>query len=173
MDLTRDDLLHALRALDSELGVRGIETTLHVVGGAALTLAHGSPRSTADVDAVFENYSQVRDAIEAVARRLELRPDWVNSQIWDIGLPFEKDEPEVMVIGPCLELRIASGEFLLYTKITAGRHADKDYFDAVYLARHLGLRDEQGIIAAVEQFGKIDGAQELFVEEIVREVAGE
>ena len=171
MDLTRAELLEALKALDFELRERGLAAELRVIGGAAIALMYDGTRTTADVDSEFDNYPEVRSAIEATARKVGLPLNWINSQIHDLALPFEKDlEPNDLVIGPNLTLRVASPEFLLYTKIISRRRAEQDFEDALLLAQKLNLHDAQDILRAVEHFGAIDGSLELYLEEIAEEL---
>lgn len=171
MDLTRDELLHALAELEKQLGNQGTNATLRVIGGAAIALRYDATRATADIDSVFENYRQVRNAVEETAVKLGLPADWVNSQVHDLGLPFSADHsPDLLVIGPNLTVEIASAEFLLFTKVVSTRQAEQDLDDAVVLAKHLGLRNAQDIEQAVKQFGSVDGPVELFVEDIAAEL---
>ncbi|PLA37950.1 hypothetical protein CYJ46_05325 [Corynebacterium coyleae] len=171
MDLTRDELLHALAELEKQLGNQGAKATLRVIGGAAIALRYDATRATADIDSVFGNYRQVRNAVEETAVKLGLPTDWVNSQVHDLGLPFSADHsPDLLVIGPNLTVEIASAEFLLFTKVVSTRQAEQDLDDAVVLAKHLGLRNAQDIEQVVKQFGSVDGPVELFVEDIAAEL---
>lgn len=157
MDLTRDELLHALAELEKQLGNQGAKATLRVIGGAAIALRYDATRATADIDSVFGNYRQVRNAVEETAVKL--------------GLPFSADHsPDLLVIGPNLTVEIASAEFLLFTKVVSTRQAEQDLDDAVVLAKHLGLRNAQDIEQVVKQFGSVDGPVELFVEDIAAEL---
>lgn len=100
MDLNREQLWHALEVLDRQLANAGIATELRVVGGAAMSLMYDSARTTSDLDSVFDNYDDVRSAVEAAAVELNLPTNWVNSQISDLALPFEKDhEARELVVG--------------------------------------------------------------------------
>lgn len=74
------------------------------------------------------------------------------------------------MIGPNLTLKVASAEFLLFTKLIATRQADQDFDDAPILARHLGLKTPAEIEQAVRQFGSIDGPVELLIEDIAEEL---
>lgn len=171
MELTRVDLVAALKALDRQLGERGTSAELRIVGGAAMALRYEKRRTTDDVDALFTNYPEVRAAIEATADELGLPHDWVNSQIHDLALPFEADSgAERLRIGEHLSLRLPSAEFLLFTKVTSTRRSNSDIRDALTLIRHLGLRDEQSIEKAISRFGRIDGATELFIEALAAEL---
>lgn len=171
MDLTRSQLLSALEELDRQLGKRGTQTVLRVIGGAAIALLYDDTRMTADVDSVFENYAGVRSAVEEAATVLGLPHDWVNSQVSDLALPFDADErARVLPIGEYLTLRIASPEFLLYTKLVSTRRAEQDFEDAVMLAEKMGLRSSADIERAVSSFGAIDGALELYIEDIADEL---
>lgn len=171
MELTKKQLTAALAELERELEAKQVFAVLRVIGGAAIALKYDATRVTADVDSIFDNYELVRDAVEATAARLGLPQDWVNSQIRDLGLPFDADEsPDQIVIGPHLTLEIASAEFLLFTKVISSRQPDQDFDDAVILARHLGASSAQEIEGLVKKFGPIDGPVELFIEDIADEL---
>ena len=76
--LDREAILNAFRALDEELGSRGVRANVFVVGGAAMAMAYDARRSTADVDAVFAPPDEVRRAAAVVAGRLGIPEDWLN-----------------------------------------------------------------------------------------------
>lgn len=171
MDLNREQLWHALEVLDRQLANAGIATELRVVGGAAMSLMYDSARTTSDIDSVFDNYDDVRSAVEAAALELNLPTSWVNSQISGLALPFEKDhEARKLVVGDHLTVRISSPQFLLYTKIISQRQAEQDFEDALKLARYLGLETVEDIETTVKEFGSVDGSLELYLEDIAREI---
>ncbi len=80
MPLTAADIVRAFDALADELSRRKERAQIAIAGGAALVLLFGARESTKDVDAyiVSPTASVVRDAVAAVATRLELPPDWLN-----------------------------------------------------------------------------------------------
>lgn len=54
---------------------------MYVVGGAAVTLAYDTRRSTRDIDAVFEPKAPVYQAAAEVAEQLGLPPGWLNDAV--------------------------------------------------------------------------------------------
>ena len=75
--MDREELLKALQALDQELD--GTYDVV-IVGGAAMILHFGSDRATRDVDAFIlsGHVSEIRHAVERVAREQDLPADWLN-----------------------------------------------------------------------------------------------
>lgn len=82
--LNMTDFREALRALDGELRARAAEPLeIRALGGFAL-LAHGLRETgfTADIDTATPDPTRAQQgAIDAVARRLDLPPDWVNNDV--------------------------------------------------------------------------------------------
>ena len=70
--------LEQLPELGADLNSRGIRAELFVVGGAAMSLAYNTRRTTRDVDAVFEPTSEIRAAARRVADTHALPEDWLN-----------------------------------------------------------------------------------------------
>lgn len=84
-DLGLEDFTESLRALDAELDARGYQGELEIraLGGFAL-LAHGLRESgyTADIDTATPDLTPVeRAAVLAVAKALDLPPDWLNNDV--------------------------------------------------------------------------------------------
>ncbi len=78
-ELSRDDLLDALRELAAIMQLRGQHGRVYVVGGAAMMLAHSANRTTRDIDAAFEEgYSAIIDAARDVGERRGWPRSWLN-----------------------------------------------------------------------------------------------
>jgi hypothetical protein len=140
--LDRHSLLHALQALDEELGGAGIRGEVFVVGGAAMALAYDSRRATVDVDAIFVPASEVRAAAQRVAVRLGLEPDWLN----DGAKAFMPgDDPSRIGVyeGDHLSVAAASPRYLLAMKLLASRvERDQDDIRALYALCGFTTADE-------------------------------
>lgn len=147
--LGRDEILHALRALDEELGRMGIRGEVFVVGGAAMALAYDVRRSTVDVDAVFAPSADVRKASRDVADHLGLESDWLN----DAAKAFlPGDDPNRIGVyeGPHLSVAAASPRFLLAMKLLAAR-VERDTDDIKALYKMCGLETAEDGMDLVEQ----------------------
>lgn len=76
--LGREQILAVLRDLADELDRQGVRAEVFLVGGAAMTLAYDTRRTTRDIDAVFEPKGTVYEAARRVAGRHGLPEDWLN-----------------------------------------------------------------------------------------------
>ena len=52
--LTKTDILRLFELLDTELGAKGVQGELYLVGGAVLCLVFDAREATRDVDAFFK-----------------------------------------------------------------------------------------------------------------------
>ncbi|MGH9305946.1 MAG: DUF6036 family nucleotidyltransferase [Acidimicrobiales bacterium] len=130
--LDRRAILEALGALDEELGRSAIRANLFVVGGAAMTIAYGARRSTADVDAAFAPSSEVRRASVVVAERLALPEDWLNDGA-KAFMPGVDPARIIVFEGSHLQVAAASPRYLLAMKLLAARvERDQDDVRTLY-----------------------------------------
>jgi hypothetical protein len=101
-------------------------TVLVVVGGSYMAL-RGLRHATADVDTVTRLQVTVRDAVNVVARRRHLRPNWLNDYaepFTPVGLRLDMcdvllDMPSLRVLGP-------PPDCIFLMKLYAGRAPDVD-----------------------------------------------
>jgi len=144
-----------IRSLLTELGRRldamGVEGTIYIIGGAAIALEFDSRRVTADIDAIFEPATTVRDEASSMAAERDLRTDWLNSsaQPWIPG----DDREAVLFDVPGLAIAIASPEHLLAMKMAASR--PRDIADLDLLFRAVGIRTaEQAADLVLDIYGE-------------------
>ena len=114
-----------LRALLIELGRRcaakGLEVEMYIVGGAAMTLAHGRSRMTRDIDAVFEPKMGVYEEARLMAADLDLPPNWLNDGMKGL-LPDVPDPGSTLVlVSEGISVSVASPEYLFAMKAAAAR----------------------------------------------------
>lgn len=132
----KETLLTLLRALGDELRQTQVETSLVVVGGAALVLQGFVTRATQDVDviALWEDGKPVLprplppvllDAVSRVAEAYQIDPTWVNAQVakdwehrWPNGLPPGLEDAEWHRFGS-LRIAVASRQTLVALKLDA------------------------------------------------------
>jgi hypothetical protein len=150
MPLSADDIERAFAALSDELQRHRRRAELVVVGGAALVLLFRARESTKDVDAYFvePEASAVREAAEAVARRLDLPGDWLNDGAK--GFLVSVSTGEMLYDSPSLTVHAASTAQLLAMKLAAWRDAI-DRADARLLLSHM-TGSAADIWAAVKPF---------------------
>ncbi len=126
---------------------RGVSADLYLVGGAALTIQLGRPRTTPDFDTLLNPKTEIVAVAEEMAAELGLSPQWVNSNAFAFlgGMDTEADAEATLLDYPGHRVRVASPRYLLAMKIAAMR--EKDFDDAAACVRHLGHRDAEQIIA--------------------------
>ncbi len=79
--LTRDQILGALRALAAECARRGIAGEICIYDGAEMVLVFDARTATRDVDAIFRPKAEIMDAAHVVAEQLVLPSDWLNDGV--------------------------------------------------------------------------------------------
>lgn len=130
---TRTDIIANLTAVADVLAEQGDQQgTLVVVGGSFLAL-QGLRMSTADVDTVTRIDESLRLAIDTIAKRQGLRPDWLNDSARPFapaGLKLEDctlllDHPALRVLGP-------PPDFIFLMKLYAARAPDYDDMVALW-----------------------------------------
>jgi hypothetical protein len=124
--LTAEALRAAFEELDRTLDR---PVSLVVGGGTAMMLAHGVPVRTTDVDAYPRDapFEEIQPAIRAVARRLGLRPDWVNPHFETFAHVLPADygaRLRPLFRGKRLAVEALGVEDLLVMKCFAGREKD-------------------------------------------------
>lgn len=151
--------LRALGALDQKLTE---PTRLVLGGGTAMILAHGHTVATTDAD-VFPTRGSLADIdphAKAVARELDLEPDWLNPWFTTFThvLPSDYGSRLVTVFdGARLRVDALGAEDLLVMKLFAGRDKDRPHtIRLLKQAANLDLVDRQ-LSTLIDQ--RIPGAQ--------------
>lgn len=118
--------------LSDEVLVEGV-----VIGGFAL-VPERPYRETEDIDFLSPAPlpEELREAGEVVAGRFGLNSDWINSGVIVVSIPIPQ-QLRKLYTGNHLILYRPNDEFLLATKIYAGR--EKDNEDATQLMRRTGI----------------------------------
>lgn len=162
MSLGPKELDRLFRRLDEVLTQQGKSVVLYVVGGANMSLAINSRRSTTDVDSVVkQGFDDVFEAAAEVARTEPgLGADWLNADFtggtpdggiaWSFMDNAEDDEPRTLMQGRGLTVELASSEMMLALKTLAAR--DKDLVDIYDLMRHTGIRTPDGLTKNLSRF---------------------
>jgi hypothetical protein len=130
--LSRDAVLHGLTLLAEQLNARGIEVTIHVIGGAAVMLTARPDRQlSSDVDAWINCRGNealrtaVIETVKNIARaNLEFPDDWLNDTA-AIFIPEAitgdlSDWSPLIRVGR-VAVVVASADVLLAMKLLAGR----------------------------------------------------
>jgi len=147
--LDRETLLALLGELGSRLDQRGVAVELYVVGGTAMTLAYDRERLTHDIDATWEDASELAEVVEGIARERGLPRDWLNDRVRPM-LPrvVDVDQVEALVI-PGIRVAVASPRHMIAMKARAARDA-RDLDDLILLCRHEGIASVEEVIAIAD-----------------------
>lgn len=129
-----------------------------IYGGTAILLQFDWRRTTQDVDAVIlngEREGAVKDAVAYAALALGLPDEWLNNYV-DGFTPEREERSFFSAFGsypagetPGLRVFLAKPEYLCAMKLKAlerGVLDDRDFNDAVRLAREVGVEDEEGLM---------------------------
>jgi hypothetical protein len=122
--------------------------------------------STKDVDAIFQPTSQMRQAVERVAERHDLRPDWLN----DAVKGFVVQHPQRILFDLTnLKVYVPEPDYLLAMKTLAARVEGTDQEDVKFLINLLGITNADQVFQILEKFyprQRIKPATQFFIEEI-------
>ena len=160
----------AFRALDARLEA---PLTLVVGGGTAMMLAYGLPVRTTDVDAypARGRLEDIAPKLRAVARELDLAPDWVNPHYETFAHVLPADYATRLretFAGERLRVMALGVEDLLVMKCFAGREKDVGHARALLrrkpdlsvVERRLGELVEKGVPGALDAADFLDDLQE-------------
>lgn len=122
---SESDLLAAFGELANILERDGEQGRIYIAGGAAMLLAHGSDRTTRDIDAsIDEGHGAVTRAIREVAQRRGWPTSWLNEQATAYMPPPDNRRGSVVYDHPALKVVAASKEHMLAMKARAARLSD-------------------------------------------------
>lgn len=168
--LTVAQLRRALAALDARLDR---PLTLVIGGGTAMLLAHGIPVRTTDVDAypASGGLDGLAPHIHAVARELDLAPDWLNPHFETFAHVLPQDYAsrlEPVFSGRMLQAAALGAEDLLVMKCFAGREKDVGHARALLAKlRHPEVVDrrieelmDRGVAGAMDAADFLDDLRE-------------
>ncbi len=177
--LSKDQIIAALSALNAKLVAKEVTGELCIFGGAAMILAFDARQSTRDVDGVFVPKSAVAGAIEEVAGELQLPRNWLNDGVKGWASSAGDLVAEGMPQFSHLRVLRPSAQYLLAMKCLAARAGDYDTSgdkeDVITLIRHLGLTTAGGVLEIVCRYypeSNLSPKTRYFVEEILAEEGG-
>jgi hypothetical protein len=133
--MDRDEIEAALEDLGAELGRRGVQAKVSIVGGVAMVLAYRARHATRDVDGSAYPADKVLAAARVVASRRGLPDDWLNYHAVAFFPPVEHGSSWLPVrrYGG-LEVFVADAPLLLAMKLRASR-GSRDQADIEFLLR--------------------------------------
>lgn len=155
---TKENLDYYLRELAKEFRKRNGRNTkaeIILVGGAAILANYGFREMTYDIDAVITASSVMKEAIHAVADRLDLQNGWLNADFKNTS-SYSPKLPQYSkyyrTYSNVLDIRTISKEYLIAMKLMSGRRYKKDLSDII------GILSEQEKIGEPLCYQQIDGA---------------
>jgi hypothetical protein len=137
--LTRAELPKLLDSHARRLHEHGVRGRLLLVGGAAMSLAHGAERLTRDVDADYEPRDLVARFAREIALEQGLRDDRLNSRAIAFMPPITSEDRRFLAELPGLTIEVVSSGVLLAMKMAAFRAVDRS--DLEILFEELGITD--------------------------------
>jgi hypothetical protein len=155
-----DEIDRYFQALDEDLAERTIKkpVRLVVLGGVYMMFFLKNRSSTKDVDIVpldfpdtmkpNEETKTFRLAVYAVARKFQLKRDWMN----DVVAAFIPDLGPLTLWReyPNLHIYVPSSEYILALKLLAGREKDED--DILTLCETLNIQSREEAQALVDRY---------------------
>jgi Nucleotidyltransferase of unknown function (DUF6036) len=135
-----------------ELHKQGLNFDILLLGGAAMIIEVGNRDSTQDIDTYFlPDYMAISKAAALVANREGLPDSWLNSAAAGFTFNFIKQpSSKLWKKFPGLSVYLPSLEYLLVTKVMAGR--PKDESDIAALANRLDIAKQQDVLDLMVQY---------------------
>jgi len=147
--MTSEEIKQYLSELNDELRLMDIKGEVSLFGGAVMVLAFNTRVSTKDIDAVFEPIREIRNAAHKIAERYDLKLDWLN---YAVKMFVVKHERELLFELSHLRVTVPEPDYLLAMKIMALRPETEDESDAIFLIRHLELRNKEDVLNIVSEY---------------------
>jgi hypothetical protein len=166
--LDKGEIESLLSRLGDHLRHRGVHAEMFVVGGRAMALAYDRERVTRDIDAVFEPKSIVYEEASRLASELGLPLDWLNDAVKGLLPDYPDPRAHTYYSSPCIDVSVASAEFLFAMKAMAAR-VEVDTEDLLVLARVIGLTTSEQALELVERFydvGRLSPKSQFILEEL-------
>ena len=173
-EVNRERTMAAFRLLADKLKAARIEATIYTFGGASIMMTATDDEkrdTTKDIDARIRSSKDVMKYVWEVADELKLPRWWLNEQ-GTVYLPRE-DDPHPRAVFDHSNLRVLrpSDRHLLAMKVDASRGGTEDSRDIKILARRLGLRTPDEVIAVHDEVFPDTPLSEL-KREVVKDAIG-
>lgn len=150
--LSSAEIRHLFGLLGADLGARGIEGEVYLVGGAVMCLTFNARKATKDVDGLFKPAKAVREAAARVAATAGVDVSWLNDAVKGFLSPRGEFDPFLEL--PNLKVFVARPQYLLAMKCAALRLGEEfhDLDDVRYLLRALNVRSVDEALAIVWRY---------------------
>ena len=153
--LTKTDILRLFELLDAELGAKGVQGELYLVGGAVLCLVFDAREATRDVDAFFKPTRHMREAAARVAASAGVPDSWLNDAVKGYLSPH--GEYDSFIELEHLRVFVAQPAYLFAMKCVAMRLGEEfsDLDDVRFLLRYLNVSTaEEAMTIVLRYFDK-------------------
>jgi len=156
-NLTREEILGALRTLSDQLGENGVTGEVCLFGGTVMVLAFTARLATKDVDALFQPTQLIRELAQKVGEAQHLPVNWLNDGVKGFISARHETTAGNLPQFPHLRLTMPVPEYLLAMKCMAARiggttDEPSDVADIVFLIRHLKLKSAKEVLDLVGQY---------------------
>ncbi|MDF1814740.1 MAG: hypothetical protein P1V20_21220 [Verrucomicrobiales bacterium] len=168
--------MRGLNQINQYLKEQDIEGELCIFDGACMCLAYSARTSTKDVDAVFQPADKVRKAIFEVGIANGWDWNWINDDVAGFLSTKKSEFVAAADFEPLSHLKILfpRPEYLLAMKCLAARSGtdeepSPDLSDALWLCRHLKIRDKNAITSIVMDYypdEELSSNSSFFIEEL-------
>jgi hypothetical protein len=149
---SNDDIEAGLRALVTELVSVGAESTIRVVGGAAVALQVGREGLTQDIDTLHTPSPAVREAAQRVALARGWPESWLNDNAKMYDSHFHNDgDWKLLLEDHGVVVCIAGPRLLLAMKLLAGR-GRRDQADIDLLLEALGVTSMEEAVMVFDHY---------------------
>lgn len=147
--MTAGEIEQYLREINDELALQNVKGEICLYGGAVMCLVFKARPATKDVDAVFEPVKFIRNAINKIAERHNLRQDWLN---FAVKMFIVEHEKRILFDFPHLKVFVPTADYLLAMKILAARADTEDIADIEFLLKELSLNKLSQITEIVRNY---------------------
>ena len=156
-NLTREEILGALRILSDKLGQNGVTGEVCLFGGTGMVLAFTARLTTKDVDALFQPTQLIRELAQKIGEEQHLPAGWLNDGVKGFVSARHETTAGNLPQFPHLRLTMPVPEYLLAMKCMAARiggitDEPSDVADIVFLIRHLKLKSAKEVLDLVGQY---------------------
>ena len=164
--MNKEEITQYLAELNDELRAMNVKGEVCLYGGVVMCLLYDVRPSTKDVDAVFKPTQQMRQAIERVASRNDLRKDWLNDAVKGFVVQHRQ---RILFNFSHLKVYVPEPDYLLAMKTLAARVEGTDKQDIQFLIKLMGLTKAEEVFSILETYyphQQIKPATQYFVEEL-------
>ncbi len=172
MEVTKEFLLKLFEKTDEILKSRGIVGEIVLFGGSALIFSFDKRVFTMDIDAYIAPKEEVIKAmLEATEMIVHQKPkeSWISTEVLKYIYTRFPENLDLIYDGENLRVFKPDEKYLLAMKIFAARE-EKDFEDALMIARKLGIkteRDLKEVYFSVFPAFYLDEKRKAFIKDII------